>query len=425
MIHRQGNTENRLFPAAVLTALLAVGLTLVPATASAAINLLAPSRTLDPNAPLRLSLLLGGELDARTYALPEVLRVNLTPDMGATTRIELRRETEVSEQINLPPGEFKRIDYVGQLPANMRGRIRVDAVDVDAPAMLVNLSVPRPATAPALSVASAAQPEHAAPAELSHTDENTPVTTLTVRTNNDPNRQDEGRLSFYEPMFGVIGTGSDANAQFQLSFKLHLYEPVDKTSRDLLDNLYFGYTQTSFWDLTADSKPFLDNNYKPSFFYQIANTDWRVDDNPVGIAAGYEHESNGKDEEDSRSIDFLFVRPEFTYGDPNDFHWGFSPKVYAYIEKSENSDIQEYRGYGDYRFSYGKDNDWRLAWELRKGTRGNNFSSDLQATYPVNRVFPGVPGYFMAQYFTGYGEMLLDYNQREPFSVRFGYGISR
>jgi outer membrane phospholipase A len=425
MIHRQGNTKNRLFPAAVLAALFAVGLTLVPATASAAINLLAPSRTLDPNAPLRLSLLLGGELDARTYALPEVLRVNLTPDMGATTRIELRRETEVSEQINLPPGEFKRIEYVGQLPANMRGRIRVDAVDVDAPAMLVNLSVPRPATAPALAVASAAQPEHAAPAELSHTDENTPVTTLTVRTNNDPNRQDEGRLSFYEPMFGVIGTGSDANAQFQLSFKLHLYEPVDKTSRDLLDNLYFGYTQTSFWDLTADSKPFLDNNYKPSFFYQIANTDWRVDDNPVGIAAGYEHESNGKDEEDSRSIDFLFVRPEFTYGDPNDFHWGFSPKVYAYIEKSENSDIQEYRGYGDYRFSYGKDNDWRLAWELRKGTRGNNFSSDLQATYPVNRVFPGVPGYFMAQYFTGYGEMLLDYNQREPFSVRFGYGISR
>ena len=425
MIQRQGNLITRLFPATVLAALFAVGLTLLPATASADINLLAPSRTLDPNAPLRLSLLLGGEADARTYALPEVLRVNLTPDMGATRRIELRRETEVREQINLPPGEFKRIDYVGQLPANMRGRIRVDAVDVDAPAMLVNLSVPRPATAPALSVASAAQPEDAAPAEPNHTDENTPVTTLTVRTNNDPNRHDEGRLSFYEPMFGVIGTGSDANAQFQLSFKLHLYEPVDKTSRELLDNLYFGYTQTSFWDLTADSKPFLDNNYKPSFFYQIPNTDWRVADNPVGIAAGYEHESNGKYEEDSRSIDTLFVRPAFTYGDPDDFHWGFSPKLYAYIEKSENSDIQEYRGYGDYRFSYGKDNDWQLAWELRKGTRGNNFSSDLQATYPVNRLFPGVPGYFMAQYFTGYGEMLLDYNQREPFSVRFGYGISR
>ena len=423
MIQRQGNVKTRLFHGTVSVALFAVGLTLLPAAANADINLLAPSRTLDPNAPLRLSLLLGGEADARTYALPEVLRVNLTPDMGATTRIELLRETEMNEQINLRPGEFKRIEYVGQLPVNMRGRIRVDAIDVDAPAMLISLTVPR--TAPALSLPSAAQHEHAAPAELGLADESTPVATLTVRANNDPNRHDEGRLSFYEPMFGVIGAGANVDAQFQLSFKLHLYEPVDKTSRDLLDNLYFGYTQTSFWDLAADSKPFLDNNYKPSFFYQIPSTDWRVDGNRVGIAAGYEHESNGKDEEESRSIDFLFVRPEFTYGNPNDFHWSFSPKLYAYIEKSENSDIQEYRGYGDYRFSYGKDNDWRFVWDLRKGTRGNNFSSNLQATYPVNRLFPGVPGYFMAQYFTGYGETLLDYNKREPYSVRFGYGISR
>ena len=31
----------------------------------------------------------------------------------------------------------------------------------------------------------------------------------------------------------------------------------------------------------------------------------------------------------------------------------------------------------------------------------------------------------MAQYFTGYGETLLDYDQREPWSVRIGYAISR
>jgi len=36
-----------------------------------------------------------------------------------------------------------------------------------------------------------------------------------------------------------------------------------------------------------------------------------------------------------------------------------------------------------------------------------------------------VAGYLMLQAFTGYGEYLLDYNEREPWSVRIGYAISR
>jgi outer membrane phospholipase A len=235
----------------------------------------------------------------------------------------------------------------------------------------------------------------------------------------------DGRLSFFEPMFFAVGDGSDANAKMQLSFKLRLYEPVDQTSRDLVDNMYFGYTQSAFWDLSSYSKPFLDTNYKPSFFYFIPSTDWRVDGHAVGFAAGIEHESNGKDEPESRSLDVLFVRPYFTFGDTGDFHWTASPKLYAYIEKSENSDIAKYRGYGDFHLSYGKNNDWQAAWILRKGTSTEKFSAELQATYPINRWYPGVAGYLMLQAFTGYGEYLLDYNEREPWSVRIGYAISR
>ena len=53
------------------------------------------------------------------------------------------------------------------------------------------------------------------------------------------------------------------------------------------------------------------------------------------------------------------------------------------------------------------------------------FSAELQGTYPLNRLFPGLSGYLMAQYFTGYGETLINYNQREPWSLRFGYAIWR
>ena len=423
MKHDLRNLARRLLPAPLLVLMFSLVPALAPTRARADINLVAPSRTIDPATPFRLSLMVTGEAESRSYSLPEVLRVNLTPDLGAVARVELRRETPVPDQINLRLGEFRRIDYVGEVPPNLRGRIRVDAVDMDAPAMLVQLSTPRASTQAALPPATTgermAQADEAAPGQRA------PVTTLNVRSDNDPNRQDEGRLSFHEPMFFVAGGGSDANAQAQLSFKLRLYEPADKNSRRFFDNLYFGYTQAGFWDLTADSKPFLDTNYIPSFFYYIPNTDWRVGGNAVGIAAGYEHESNGKDGIDSRSIDTLFVRPYFTFGDTRDFYWTFSPKLYAYIEKSENSDINKYRGYGDFRFTYGKNDDWQAALTLRKGTKSSAFSSDLQGTYPLNKLLPGLSGYLMVQYFTGYGEYLLDYNQRESWSVRVGYAISR
>lgn len=59
------------------------------------------------------------------------------------------------------------------------------------------------------------------------------------------------------------------------------------------------------------------------------------------------------------------------------------------------------------------------------GTQSGAFSSDLQATYPLHRLAPGLAGYLMGQYFTGYGESLLTYNRREPWAVRVGYAISR
>mgnify|MGYP006998741146 FL=1 len=120
---------------------------LAPTMARADINLVPPGRTIDPAVPFRLSLMVTGEAESRSYALPEVLRVNLTPDLGAVARVELRRETPVPDQINLRQGEFRRIDYVGEVPPNLRGRVRVDAVDMDAPAMLVQLSTPREAAA--------------------------------------------------------------------------------------------------------------------------------------------------------------------------------------------------------------------------------------------------------------------------------------
>jgi outer membrane phospholipase A len=370
--------------------------------------------------PFRLTLIVTGETDERTYALPETLRVTLTPELGAAERIDMRREAPLDNQFRLRRGEFRRIGYVGEVPSNLRGRVRVEALDVDAPPMLVQLVQP-PAAAVAAAVAPAPlDQESASPPAPSAV----PTVTLTVRPDNDLDGASVGRLSFYDPMFFVAGPSTDANAMLQLSFRMRLYEPR-QPSRAFLDNLYFGYTQTSFWDLTSDSKPFLDTSYRPAFFYFVPDIGWRLSGHAVGLAAGYEHESNGKDGDASRSIDSLFVKPIFTWGDPNDFYWTFAPKLYLYLDKSENEDIQKYRGYGDFRFTYGNNSSWQLAASLRKGTDHDAYNVDAQWTYPINRVFDGLTGYFMIQLSNGWGETLLNYNVRESTTVRFGYAISR
>ncbi len=395
--------------------------------ARADINLLAPGRTVDPSVPFRLTLIVTGEADERTYALPEMLRVTLTPELGAAERIDMRRKEPFDNQFRLRRGEFRRIDYVGDVPSNLRGRVRVDALDVDAPPMLVQLvqppavdgaiaAVPAPSATPPPVVAASPAGKPAATAA--------PTVTLTVRPHNELDSASVGRLSFYDPMFFVAGPSPDANAQLQLSFKMRLYEPR-QPSRRFFDNLYFGYTQTSFWDLTSDSKPFLDTSYRPAFFYYVPDIGWRPDGHVVGLATGYEHESNGKAGDASRSIDGLFVKPIFTWGDPDDFYWTFAPKLYLYLDKSENEDIQKYRGYGDFRFTYGNNSSWQLAASLRKGTDADAYNVDAQWTYPINRVFDGLTGYFMVQLSNGWGETLLNYNVRESTTVRFGYAISR
>lgn len=407
----------RRFEPALCALAIAVGLGLAPCFVHADINLLAPSRIIDPAGGLRLTLIVTAAEQPRSHALPDVLRVALTPDLGATVNLNMRRVTPVPPRLDLRPGEFLRIEYAGEIPPNLRGRVRVDAFDLDVPTLVMRLSSTKDA---AVAEAAPAVADPVAPPGA------VPVTALAVGASNDPNRIDEGRLTFHEPMFFATGaTSGAANAQMQLSFKLRLYEPADKLSRRLQHNLYFGYTQAGFWDLTGESKPFIDTRYKPSFFYYVPQTQWRLGGNAIGFAAGYEHESNGKDDIESRSLDTLFVRPYFTFGDAGGFHLTFSPKLYAYLNKSENSDIQRYRGYGDFRFTYGKNDDWQLALTARKGTGSGGFSSELQATYPLNRLAPGLSGYLMAQAFSGFGETLLGYNERTSWSVRFGYAVSR
>lgn len=232
----------------------------------------------------------------------------------------------------------------------------------------------------------------------------------------------EPPLSENEPIYFSVGTRGGTTARFQLSFKYRLFDRQFGWGRHQpwLAGLHFAYTQTSIWELSETSKPFLDTSYRPSFFWQ-----WRRSDDKTWIDAvrlGFEHESNGKDGTDSRSINTLFVRPEWQFALANGKQLEFTPKLYGYLDKTDNPDIEQYRGYVDWALRYGdRERSWRAL--ARVGTLGKgSFQLDWFERTRVLGAGP-VSGYLHAQFFSGYGESLLDYNVRNKSQLRIGVAI--
>jgi len=139
-----------------------------------------------------------------------------------------------------------------------------------------------------------------------------------------------------------------------------------------------------------------------------------------------EHESNGKDGAASHSLNIAFVRPTLTFPLQGNYFISVSPKIYDYLEKEENPDISEYRGYVDLLLKIGERDGWQLATTLRKGTRPEAYSVQLDASFPLkNAIFGNLGGYLHLQYFNGYGESLIDYNERVRPQFRIGLMITR
>ncbi|HEV7477123.1 MAG TPA: phospholipase A [Burkholderiales bacterium] len=314
---------------------------------------------------------------------PEELQVRLRS--GADERIV------TLTAVGVPSGE-QRV-YAGDMPANLAGPVSVELVGRSS--SVLSLLVAGTADSDKLRALTGAYGE--------------PGT--------------EPPLSENDPMYFVVGARDGWSARFQLSFKYRLFDQASGFGKDQpwLSGLYFGYTQNSIWDLEADSKPFRDTSYRPSLFWRWERTDdktW-ID----GLRAGFEHESNGKEGDLSRSVNILFVRPEWRWHAHNGDSFEFTPKVYGYLDKSDNPDIQRYRGYVDWRFRYDKGGEWIATPVVRVGTSGKG-SLLLDVSKRVRDLkFGPVSGYLQFQYFTGYGEDILDYNVRRPSQLRIGFAI--
>jgi phospholipase A1/A2 len=234
----------------------------------------------------------------------------------------------------------------------------------------------------------------------------------------------------YEPIYFIAGANGGMNAKFQISFKYKIFSETGIFSRCLHapTNVYLSYSQTSLWDLDVLSSPFRDTSYRPRLFYYREDL-WTPNERfQMGLETGVAHESNGKADPGSRSINTYYARPTLSYyiGEKNRVY--FAPMVFGYIDKStENENIADYRGHVELLVGYARgkltDVDFNAWATLRKGDASKYGSIELNIAVPWRYAFDNMNGWFLMQYFSGHGESLLDYDRKLTSQFRAGFAI--
>ena len=206
-------------------------------------------------------------------------------------------------------------------------------------------------------------------------------------------------------------TNNTADVLFQISIR----HRITRSRLPFNSFLYLTYTQKSFWNLYAESSPFRDTNYNPS----IGVGKYIIHKNKLKGAAFFqlEHESNGRDGEESRSWNMISLSTKFFFN----MQLSLGAKVWLPIVDGENnSDLTDYKGYGSLSINYiTKRKKWWLAADITPRKGFGNANTLLTAGYKVSR---NANQYIYAQFFNGRGESLLDYNKYE-MNFRLGFCI--
>lgn len=207
----------------------------------------------------------------------------------------------------------------------------------------------------------------------------------------------------------------DTETQFQISIKVPLGVNLFNTF-----DVYAAYTNRSFWQLyNSDiSAPFRETNHEPEVWVQFT-PGWEI----LGFrnsanSFGYVHQSNGRGGVLSRSWNRVFANFVFQRGN---FALGLKPwiRISEDAEFDDNPDITDYLGHFELRAGY----KWRdhVFSVMSRNNLESGFDRgavELGWSFPLWK-YPYLRGYI--QYFGGYGESLIDYNQHVN---RIGIGIS-
>ncbi len=216
-------------------------------------------------------------------------------------------------------------------------------------------------------------------------------------------------------------TGQDSielnysEVQFQVSIKTPL-------AIDLFDkgvDIFAAYTVRSFWQLYNNdiSSPFRESNHEPDVWLQMrSNREFFGFKNTVNML-GLVHQSNGQAASLSRSWNRVYAGFGFERGN---LALLIKPwlRIEEDLENDDNPDITDYLGHGEIKMAYKhKGHNFSI---MSRNNLESGFSKgaiELGWSFPLFN-YNYLKGYI--QYFSGYGESLIDYDQ---YVNRIGFGL--
>ena len=205
-------------------------------------------------------------------------------------------------------------------------------------------------------------------------------------------------------------TALNSDVKFQISFMFRLTEATLPWN----SFLFVMYTQKTFWNVFQESLPMRDINFNPGIGW---TKPFFAKDRYVGkMTILLEHESNGRDGDASRSWNKVSLCASTMVDEWLMVHAKYWIPI---IDGGNNKDILKYSGIFQGGFVVNTPNkewSWGLTWVKRKGWNFN-FNTVWEMSW---RVYDKMNLNLYLQYYNGYGENLLDYNQ---FHSRLRVGI--
>lgn len=228
----------------------------------------------------------------------------------------------------------------------------------------------------------------------------------------------------YGPYFGLykdnyftVGTalGSKPTAtNSDVKFQISIAQRLTKATLPWNTFLFLMFTQKTMWNVFQDSMPMRDLNFNPGI--GLSKPFFSKDRYVGKMTLLVEHESNGRDGDESRSWNKVSLSGSVLVSDRLMVHAKYWIPI---VDGMNNKDILRYSGICQHGLEYstpGRKWIFGATFVKRKGWN-MNFNTTLEVSWLVSEK---ANQYLYVQYYNGYGECLLDYNQ---FHSRIRVGI--
>lgn len=207
-------------------------------------------------------------------------------------------------------------------------------------------------------------------------------------------------------IFGIpIGNECPSKYNSNVKFQISISQRLTKSVLPWHTYLYLFYTQKCFWNILENSLPMTDLNFNPGI--GLAKPLF-IKDRFIGkLMMVLEHESNGRDGDDSRSWNRVTFGANIIVDPTLMVHGKFWIPI---IDGQNNKDILDYYGIYQMGVTFTSPNKRFGASVVLMKRKGWNFNYNtvVELNY---RIFKRDNQFIFLQYYNGYGEGLLEYNR--------------